>query len=66
MLCDMWTKDAQFTEIIKSQLAKKGSGSALKELQQQLRSLRQPFRELNRHRFVDIYAQLVKARNDLV
>jgi len=62
----MWTKDAQFTEIIKPQLPKKSLGSGLKGLQQLLRSLRQPFRELNKHKFTDIYAQQVKARNDLV
>jgi len=57
MFCDMWTKDARFKEIFQTHMAKRGHGYALKVLQQLLQNWRKPLRELNNHKFVDIYAQ---------
>jgi len=66
MFCDMWTKDAHFKQIVQTHMAKRGHGYALKVLQQLLQNLRKPLRELNNHKFADIYAQQVKARTELV
>jgi len=39
--------------------------SHLRVLQQVLCSLRDPLKQLNRHKFADIYTQQAKARNEL-
>ncbi|KAJ8421214.1 hypothetical protein Cgig2_028027 [Carnegiea gigantea] len=66
MFCDMWIKDAHFKEMVKSHMDRRGQGSALKVLQQLLHSLKKALRELNKHKFADIYAQQIKARTELV
>ena len=66
MFCDMWAKDYKFLDIVKAQTSQQKPGSALRGLQQLLTKLRKPFRELNRMKYADIYAQQVKARSELV
>ena len=66
MFCDMWIKDARFKEIVLYHMEQRGQGYALKVLQKLLQSLRKPLKELNNHKFADIYAQQVKARSELV
>jgi len=64
--CDMWTKDVQFKDMVKYYRDRCVQGPALKVLQHLLSSLRKPLMELNKHKFADIYAQQLRARNDLV
>ncbi|KAJ8435936.1 hypothetical protein Cgig2_013283 [Carnegiea gigantea] len=62
----MWTKDRGFKDLVKQSPEQAQQGSRLKALKQVLSSLRHPLKQLNKNRFADIYAQQVKAREELL
>ena len=62
---DMWAKDVEFSDIVKSKMPLSQRGSHLKQLQQVLGKLKYPFQQLNKRKYNDIYAQQTKAKANL-
>ena len=62
---DMWAKDGSFKDIITQTKVKETQSSSLVALQRVLYSLRKPFKQMNKHKYADIYAQQIKAREEL-
>ena len=61
----MWAKDEGFKDIIMSSMGHQLSNSWLEALKNVLCKLRQPLKQLNGNRYVDIYNQQAKAWEEL-
>ena len=66
LFCDMWAKDKEFKGIVRLCLSQTQKGSHLGQLQQVLKRLVPPLKQLSRHKYSDIYEQQQKARDHLM
>ena len=61
----MWVKDKGFKGIVQQSIAQTPLISPMKTFQKVLCNLRSPLKQLNRHKFADIYTQQTIAREEL-
>ena len=64
--CDMWAKDKDFKGLVRSSMSQPQKGSDQGHLQQVLKRLVYPLKQLSRSKYADIYEQQQKARDQLM